>query len=82
MEKETIIKLYNTTKERKTSAEYDNLRKYFQEEKEQFLKKVGEEYQGELEHLTDILYEMDEILSREDFCNGFSVAVKLFVEST
>lgn len=82
MEKETIIKLYDTTKERNMSSEYDNLRRYYSEESEKFLKKIGEENRAELEHLTNILHEMDDILSREDFCNGFSMAVRLFVEST
>lgn len=69
MEREILSRLYDTTKERATSTEYNQLRKEFEEKKEKFLGKVGEEYREQLEHLTDIIYEMDSILSKEDFCN-------------
>lgn len=80
MEKEILTKLYQTTKERSTTEEYDNIRNAFSELKEQFLGKVGENQREELERITDILNELNDITSKEDFCNGFSMAVKLFVE--
>ena len=46
------------------------------------MEKVGEDKRSELEHLTDIIYEMNSILGKEDFCNGFSTAVRLYIEST
>ncbi len=82
MEKEVLSRLYETTNGRKPTKEYYNLNKELQEVKENFLEKVGEDKRAELEHLTDIIYEMNSILGKEDFCNGFSTAVKLYIEST
>lgn len=82
MEKEILTKLYDTTKERSTSEEYDNLRRKLSAEKEKFLQEIGEEKETKLEELTDIIYEMESILGKEDFCNGFSMAVRLFIECT
>lgn len=82
MEKEILTKLYDTTKERSTSEEYDNLRRKLSLEKEKFLQEIGEEKETKLEKLTDIIYEMESILGKEDFCNGFSMAVRLFIECT
>lgn len=69
MEKDILSRLYQTTRERKTSQEYDNLRKELERTKEEFLKKVGEDRREELEKVTDKIYEMDSILGKEDFCN-------------
>ncbi len=69
MEKDILSRLYQTTRERKTSEEYDNLRGELEKVKEEFLKKVGEDRRGELEQVTDKIYEMDSILGKEDFCN-------------
>ena len=69
MEKDILSRLYQTTRERKTSQEYDNLRKELERTKEEFLKKVGEDRREELEKVTDTIYEMDSILGKEDFCN-------------
>lgn len=49
MEKDILSRLYQTTRERKTSQEYDNLRKELERTKEEFLKKVGEDRREELE---------------------------------
>jgi len=69
VEKDILSRLYQTTRERKTSEEYDNLRGELEKVKEEFLKKVGEDRRGELEQVTDKIYEMDSILGKEDFCN-------------
>lgn len=81
VEKDILSRLYQTTRERKTSQEYDNLRKELEKVKEEFLKKVGEDRRGELEQVTDTIYTMNSILSKEDFCIGFEMAVRLFIES-
>ncbi len=80
MEKEILTKLYDTTKERSTSEEYDRLRRELSAEKEKFLQEIGEEKRVKLEKLTDIIYEMESILGKEDFCNGFSMAIRLIIE--
>ena len=56
MEKDILSRLYQTTRERKTSQEYDNLRKELERTKEEFLKKVGEDRREELEKVTDTIY--------------------------
>ncbi len=81
MEKDILSRLYQTTRERKTSQEYDNLRKELERTKEEFLKKVGEDRREELEKVTDKVHEMDDVLGFEDFCIGFEMAVRLFIES-
>lgn len=81
VEKDILSRLYQTTRERKTSQEYDNLRKELEKVKEEFLKKVGEDRRGELEQVTDTIYTMNSILSKEDFCIGFEMAIRLFIES-
>lgn len=81
MEKDILSRLYQTTRERKTSQEYDNLRKELERTKEGFLKKVGEDRREELEKVTDTIYTMNSILSKEDFCIGFEMAIRLFIES-
>lgn len=81
MEKDILSRLYQTTRERKTSQEYDNLRKELEKVKEEFLKKVGEDRREELEKVTDTIYTMNSILSKEDFCIGFEMAIRLFIES-
>lgn len=79
MEKDILGRLYQTTKARKTSKEYDNLRKELEELEKEFFKEVGEDKLEELERITDKIYEMDSILGKEDFCNGFSMAVKVII---
>ena len=69
MEKDILSRLYQTTKARKTSEEYDNLRGELEKLQKEFLDKVGEDKRGELEQVTDKIYEMDSILGKEDFCN-------------
>lgn len=69
MEKDILRKLYQTTREHKPSEEYNKLRGELEKVKEEFLKKVGEDKRGELEQVTDKIYEMDSILGKEDFCN-------------
>lgn len=81
MKKEILRKLYQTTRGRKTSEEYKDMCKELQEMEKEFIKKVGEDRLEELEQITDKVHELDDILSFEDFCNGFSIAVRLFIES-
>lgn len=69
MEKDILSRLYQTTKARKTSEEYDNLRRELTALEKEFLRKVGEDKLEELERITDKVYEMDSILGKEDFCN-------------
>lgn len=69
MEKDILSRLYQTTKARKTSEEYDNLRGELEKLQKEFLDKVGEDKMEELERITDKIYEMDSILGKEDFCN-------------
>lgn len=78
VEKDILSRLYQTTRERKTSQEYDNLRKELEKVKEEFLKKVGEDRRGELEQVTDTIYTMNSILSKEDFCNRIRDGNKTF----
>ena len=80
--KEILDRLYDTIKERPTTTNYNNLRKEYAEKKDKFLEKVGEQNEEELEDITNILHEMNNILSKQDFCEGFSIAVRLFVEAT
>lgn len=80
--KEILDKLYDTIKEMPTTAEYNRLRNIFAEEKEKFLEKVGIQNRDELETLTDMLEEMHNEINNQCFCEGFSMAVRLFVEST
>lgn len=81
MEKDTLRRLYQTTRARKTGEEYDNLRRELTTLEKEFLKKVGEDKLEELERITDKVHEMDDILGFEDFCIGFEMAVRLFIES-
>ena len=76
VEKDILSRLYQTTRERKTSQEYDNLRKELEKVKEEFLKKVGEDRRGE--QVTDTIYTMNSILSKEDFCNRIRDGNKTF----
>ncbi len=82
MKKEVLSKLFETTRENKTSEEYNELRIELREMKEKFLEKVGKDRQEELEQIVEMVYRMNDILDFEDFCNGFSMAVKIFVEAT
>ncbi len=80
--KEILNRLYETIKELPTTAEYNRLRNMFAEEKEKFLEKVGVQNRDELEKLTDMLEEMHNEINNQCFCEGFSIAVRLFVEAT
>ena len=80
MEKEVLTALYDSIKERETTEEYDNLRERYREIKKRFSKGFEEEKQEELEQLTETLVKLNDIESKEDFCEGFSMAVRLFVE--
>lgn len=80
MEKETLNKLYETTKGGSTPVEYDRLMEKYKEEKEKFLEKVGKENRSELERLTDILQDMENELTKQGFCEGASILVKLLVD--
>lgn len=82
MKKEILRRLYQTTRGRKISEEYKNICKELGEMEKEFLKKVGEDRLEELEQITDKVHEMDDILSFDDFCNGFSMAVRLFLIET
>ncbi len=78
MEKDILNRLYQTTKARKTSEEYNNLRGELEELEKEFFKKVGEDKLEELERITDKVHEMDDILGKEDFCNRIRDGIKNF----
>ena len=80
MEREILNKLYETTKENPTTAEYDELTEKLAEKKEKFLEEIGEDKLEGLEQVTEILFEMNDIDNQENFCEGFSMAVKLLIE--
>ena len=80
--KEILNILYDTIKELPTTEKYNQLMKVFAEDKEKFLSKVGIQNREELEKLTDTLEEMHNEITNQSFCEGFSMAVRLFVEAT
>mgnify|MGYP001147933597 CR=1 FL=1 len=69
MEKDILGRLYQTTREREPNKEYKDLAKKYTQEKEDFMKKIGENNRADLDQLTDTIYAMDNILGFEDFCN-------------
>lgn len=81
MEKDILRRLYQTTRARKTGEEYDKLREELAKLEKEFFDKVGEDKLEELERITDKVHEMDDVLGFEDFCIGFEMAVRLFIES-
>lgn len=80
MNNDILSRLYQSTEERKTSEEYNKLRTKLEELKEDFLRKIGEDRRQELEKIIDKIYEMDSILSFEDFCNGASITMRYILE--
>lgn len=79
--KEIMGTLYSLTKELSPSAEYNESNKEFVEEREKLLKEIGKDYREEIENLTNIQNDMGNELSKQAFEEGFSIAVKLFVNA-
>ncbi len=77
--KEEIIKLYEQTKENPPSAEYKEQIRAFEECREEFLIRVGEQNREDVEELTTLRDKANNILRMQDFNNGFSLAVKLII---
>lgn len=69
MEKEILTALYHATEERTMTDEYCRVRSMVQELKENFIEKVGEQNREELDRLTDMINQLNDILGKEDFCN-------------
>lgn len=82
MEKEILNKLYKTVKNNFQTQEYNNIDTEFQQAKELFLSDIVTQDKETLENLLDLQKEMDEELTRQAFCEGFSIAVRVFIEST
>lgn len=82
MDKEILSRLYEIAKELPVTDEYIRYKEEFAKERDKFLKIIGEQHRQELENLTDIISNMDNELCKQDFCEGFSIAVRLFIEST
>ena len=79
--KEEITKLYEQTKENIPSAEYKEKIRAFEEYREEFLIRVGEQIREDVEELTTLRDKANNILRNEDFNNGFSLAVKLIISA-
>lgn len=82
MEKEILGILYYSIREDRPSEENKLLVKDFSEIKEEFIKKIGENNREELDKVTEQLNEITELSSKESFCKGFEMAVRLFLECT
>lgn len=82
MEKEILNKLFETTKELPPSTEYWNINKEFVKARDLFLQDIATQDGKSLEKLIDLQNQMSTELSRQAFCEGFSIAVRLFIEAT
>lgn len=80
VEKDILHRLYQTIREREPNEEYKNLAKEYSKEKEEFIKKIGENNRADLDKLTSTIYDLDNILSFADFCDGFEFCLRLFLE--
>ena len=79
--KEEILKLYERTKEDTPSLEYREKIRAFEEYKEEFLIRVGEQNRDDVEELTYLRDKANNELRMQDFDNGFSLAIKLIIEA-
>lgn len=82
MEKEILTKLYDTTRDLAPSAEYNRKSEEFVKARDLFLQDIATQNSNTLENLTDSQNSMNDELNKQAFCEGFSMAVRLFVEST
>lgn len=79
--KDEITKLYEHTGEETPSAEYREKIRAFEEYREEFLIRVGEQNREDVEELTSLRDKANNILRNQDFNNGFSLAVKLIISA-
>ena len=82
MEKTNLNEIYQRVAEEISPS--DRYRKFTREckkKKEELLKMIGEEYKKELEEISEINYIANAELNKQFFYEGFSKAVKLFVEA-
>lgn len=77
MEQDILNCLYDSIREMKPTAECKILIKKCDEEKEEFLKKIGENNREQLDNISTRLNEINDLTNKEDFCRGFIMAVKL-----
>lgn len=83
MEKKILSAMYDGLLENLSpTQEYRRLQRKFEKERERFLNNIEEQDSQSLEKLTDVLYEMNDELNKQVFYEGFSLAVKLFIEAT
>lgn len=79
--KELLSFIYeHITQENPPSSEYMELQEEFSKERELFLLKIGEQNRGELEHLTNFIYNMGKELEKQSFIEGFSTSFRLLIE--
>lgn len=75
-----LSKLYETIVSLPPTASYRKKGKEMSREWDKFLDEIGKEKQEKLEYLTDLIYEMDEELSKQAFYEGFIMAFNLCTE--
>ena len=80
MEKDILNKLHELAKELSVTDEYIHRKKLLEEEKEKFLKIVGEEQRQNLEKVTDAVHYANDEINRQHFCEGCSVAVRFLTK--
>ena len=80
--KELLSAIYeNITQENSPTAEYLKLQEEFVKERELFLKRIGEDNRESLEKVTDVIYDMGKEMNCQSFIEGYSTAVRLFLEA-
>lgn len=79
--KEVLEKMFEMVRELPPSKKYREKSRFFQLERDKFLKEIGESYKNKMEYLVDIHTDMNDELIKQAFLEGFSIAVKLFVNA-
>lgn len=80
MEKDILNKLYELARNMPVTDEYIHRKENLVNETEKFLKIVGEEQRDNLGKVTDAIYDTNDELCRQNFCEGCSVAVRFLIE--
>lgn len=63
------------------TEKYNKIGRKVERAKEDLLDKIGKEYSDHLEEISDLICMRDDELDRQVFHEGFSIAVRLFVEA-
>ena len=80
--KNILCELYEKVMEELTpSSKYNHIEEKFINEKEEFLEQIGEENRDGLEKITDLVNAMYDEIDKQVFCEGFAIAMKLFIEA-